>query len=168
MAHAMFKNCFVHFSVFSTAYVYIFRMKSLWWQRQLVQAGYELRKVIKYRVEISCSRAPVIPRFWKIQKTYLKVSKRSEKNHARSQWYILKPCKFSMQNIWGFELHKNEKMYRSEYSEQCIVSNLQLLSFLCSSNSQVFYIEFFHGCSIYHWECVWFFSDLFKTFKYVF
>ena len=49
MAHAMFKNCFVHFSVFSTAYVYIFRVKLLWWQRQLVQAGYELRKVIKYR-----------------------------------------------------------------------------------------------------------------------
>ena len=59
-------------------------------------------------------------------------------------------------------------MYRYVYSEQCIVSHFQLLSFLCNSNPQVFWIENFHGCNIYHWERAWFFSDFFLNFKYVF
>ena len=40
--------------------------------------------------------------------------------------------------IWAT---KKWQMYKSEYSEQCIVSNLQLLSFLCSSNPKYFVLK---------------------------
>ena len=103
----------------------------------------------------------VRPQFWIFLKTYLNVLKKSEKKHARSQWYILQPCKISMQNTWGFELHKNDKiedlkLYTVHYTQICT------LSFLYSSNPKLFCIENLHGCSIYHWERVWFFLNFLK------
>ena len=69
-----------------------------------------------------------------------------------------------MWNLFYYGLHKNNKIWKSETT---IIRSIHF-SFLCSSKCKVFCIVILHASRIHHCEHVWFFSDLFETFKYFF